>query len=374
MKLGAKILTLWRCRWGLLRLCLGALVLVIFAGDTGARLARLELAALPAFDYVKEVQSLRVQGRYGEALMVAEAGMEEATGQTRALLVEERARTLQEQGSYLQKAKVAAMGALSGQGDSLEGILGAMAADFFVFGDLRDLVIQGGKQMLDGDSDEVVLLLSVVGVVTTLAPEVDWVPSILKVARKTGAMSVRMADYLKSAIKGKRVAELEKVFGDVEKISKKASPGGAMRLMRLADEPKDLEMLAGFVERQGAFALHVTGKEGAEFLKAGEAAEEVLVKASKKGKAGTAFLRSSAARALAKPHLAVGVLKGLWKGNAAKLVSRALERLDPSAWWLVPLLAGWVVVEIGLLAGKLRGVPAVSGQRVGAASEQRAAA
>jgi hypothetical protein len=350
------VLALWRCKWGVLRLLVAAFLLWVLATDTGARMARLQLAALPGFDYVQEVQSLRAQGRYGEAVMVAEAGLNDAKGMDHARLVEERAKTIQEQDSYLRKAKALALGAVSGQADSLEGLIGAVAADFFVVGDVRDLVIQGGKQMLDGDSDEVVLLLSVVGVVTTLAPEVDWVPSVVKAARKSGALTVRMAEYLKSAIKGKRVAELDKVFGDVEKIAKKASPGGAMHLMRLAEEPKDLERLAAFVDKtgEGAFALHVTGKEGAELLKAGEAGEELLIKAAKKGKAGSAFLRSPAARALAKPHFIVGVLKGLWKGNVAKLVSRAMERLDPAAWWVLPLLAGWVVVEAALVSGKFR--------------------
>jgi hypothetical protein len=358
-----------------LRLFVAAFLLWVMAADTGARLARLQLAALPDFDYMQEVQSLRAQGRYGEALMVADAGLEDAKGQDRAKLVEERAKTVEEQGSYLHKAKAVAMGALSGQGDSLEGLIGAMAADFFVVGDLRDLVIQGGKQMLDGDSDELVLLLSVVGVITTLAPEVDWVPSVLKTARKTGAISVRMAEYLKSAIKGKRVTELEKVFGDVEKVSKRASPGGAARLVRLAEEPKDLERLAAFVDKtgEGAFALHVTGKEGAELLKAGEAGEELVVKAAKKGKAGSAFLRTAAAKAVMKPHFVVGLLKGLWKGNAAKLVQRALERLDPSAWWLLPLLAAWVVVEAGWLAARFRRPCEVSTPRKMTATTRAAA-
>ncbi len=349
-------MNLWRCRWGVLRLAIATFLLWIMVTDTGARIARMQLAALPGFDYVQEVQSLRAQGRYGEALMVAESGLNDAEGQDRARLIEERAKTLDEQGSYLHKAKAVAMGAVSGQGDSLEALIGAVGADFFVVGDLRDLVIQGGKQMLDGDSDEVVLLLSVVGLVTTLAPELDWVPSVLKAARKAGAMSVHMAEYVSSAIKGKRVAELEKVLGDVEKVAKKASPGGAVHLVRLAEEPKDLERIAQFVDKtgEGAFALHVTGKEGAELIKAGEAGEELVVKAAKKGKAGTAFLRSSAARAMMKPHLVVGLLKGFWKGNAAKLVSRALERLDPGAWWVLPLLAAWVVVELGWLGARLR--------------------
>jgi hypothetical protein len=361
------VLGLWRAKWGLLRLALAAFVLWIFATDTGARLARMQLAALPGFNYLGELESLRAQGRYGEALMVADAGLDELGGEDRARLAAERERTVAEQQSWIHKAKEAGLGALSGQGDSLEALVGAMAADFFIVGDLRDLIIQGGKQLLDGDSDEVVLLLSVVGVLTTLAPEVDWVPSVLKAAKKAGAMSVHMAEYIKSAIKAKRTTELEKLFGDVQKLARKASPGGAMRLMRFAENPKDVERLAMFVEKSGAgaFALHVTGKEGADLLKAGESAEDLVIKASKKGRAGTNFLRSPAARTLMRPHLVVGLLKGIWKGNAAKLVSRALERLDPSAWWLVPLLAGWVVVEIGLLMGKLRGRSASEEQQAG---------
>ena len=350
------VLGLWRCRWGVLRLCIAGFLLWVMATDTGARMARLQLAALPGFDYVGEVQSLRAHGRYGEALMVAEAGLVDAEGHTRAQLVSERAKTLEEQGSYVRKAKAVALGAVTGQGDSLEGLIGAMGADFFVVGDLRDLVVQGGKQMLDGDSDEVVLLLSVVGVVTTLAPELDWAPSLLKVARKSGSLSAKMGETIASAVKGRRTAELEKLFHDVETISKRASPGGAVRLMKLAEEPKDLERIAQFVDKagEGAFALHVAGKEGAELLKAGEAGEEMLIKAARKGKAGNAFLRSPAARAMMKPHLLVGLLKGVWKGNAARLVSRALERLDPSAWWVLPLLAGWAVVEAGWIAARLR--------------------
>src|SRR6185436_16147640 len=104
------------------------------------------------------------------------------------------------------------------------------------------------------------------------------------------------------------------------------------------------------------------GKEGADLVKAGASGEELLLKAAKKGKAGTAFLRSAAARALTKPHWLVGLAKGVWKGNASKLVSRALERLDPAVWWFLPLMAGWVVVEAGWLAGRLRGCAGAAAQ------------
>lgn len=53
-----------------------------------------------------------------------------------------------------------------GAHDSLEGWIGAVAADFFIVGDVRDLVIEGGELALDGESDEVILALSGIGLAT----------------------------------------------------------------------------------------------------------------------------------------------------------------------------------------------------------------
>lgn len=353
----------WRSKWGLARLALAGFLLWVVAADTQGRLARMALASLPDFDYASEVRSLRLQGRYGEALVVAAAGREaraadRASVEWAAIDAEERA-TREEQSSLLKKIKEVGLGALSGKGDSLEALIGAVAADFFVVGDLRDLVIQGGKELLDNDGDEVVLLLSVAGVVTTLAPEVDWVPSVLKVAKKSGAMSRRVAEFVKDAIKAKDVEKLKPLMRDTRRIVAHASPGGAVRLLAHAEDVQDVGMIAQFVEREthGAFALRVTGKTGVRVVKeAGEVGEKAVVAAAKKGRAGARFLESPAARALLRPHPIVGVLKGVWKGNAAKLVERALDRMDSRAWWILPSLVAWVLVEIGLLRRSFGGV------------------
>lgn len=354
-------LRLWSCRWGLLRFALAAFICWVLAADTAARMARLQLAALPDFDYRSEVHALRVQGRFGEAEVIARAGLDSMEpGATRDALDAELKATVEERDSWLRKAKSAGMGALSGRGTDLESLVGAVAADFFVVGDVRDLVIEGGKQLVDGDSDELVLLLSFAGVVTTLAPEIDWAPSVIKAARRSGQVSVRMTEYLTSALKARRGEQVAKVCEDVARVSKKASPGGAMRLLRLAEEPEDLAKIARFVERSpaGAFAMHVTGKEGAAVLKGAtestaKASEELIVAAARKGQAGTRFLSTPAARALTRPHLILGLAKTFWKGNAEALITRLTDRFDQLAWWGMPLAAAWAVLEGLLLLGRL---------------------
>ncbi|CAG0953203.1 hypothetical protein PHYC_00313 [Phycisphaerales bacterium] len=357
---------LWRSRWNLLRLALAVFVVWVLAADTSARLARRAMSMMPDFDYAAEVRALRLEGRYGEAMVIAESGLTDMEGPAREELVAERDLTREEQDSFLRRAKDVGLGALSGTGDSLEGLVGAVGADLFIVGDVRDLAIQGTKQVLDGDSDEVILVLSIAGIVTTLAPEVDWVPSILKVARRAGAMSERFADFLVTAIKRQDVDRLKPVFEDVRAIAGKASPGGAARLLKHADDPEDLAKIARFVERHpgGAAALHIAGKEGADAIKAAAgrgpeaalAAEKMLVQGARKGTRGVRFLTQGPGRVLLRPHPLLGIVKALYKGNAAEVLTKLSDRLDPGAWWMLPAGAGWALFECGLLVLRFRGM------------------
>ncbi|MBL8763523.1 MAG: hypothetical protein JNM07_04555 [Phycisphaerae bacterium] len=340
-------------RWGLARLAVAAGLLWFVAADTGARLARLQYAALPDFDYAGEVSHLREAGRLGEALVVGRAGLETMpAGAAREALTAEVRRTEDESSSVWRRVREFGAGAVTGQGSSLERLLGAVAADMLVIGDVRDLAIQGTKQVLDGDSDEVILALSAVGVATTAAPEIDWAAAVLKAARKAGTLSRGMVEALKGAARTGGLARAGGLMGDAASLARRASPAGALRLVGHADDADELARLARYVERapRGAFALHVTGREGAELVKRGDAtAEAAVALAARKGAAGRELLRTGAYRAVLRPHPLIGLAKGLWKGNVGALAQRAAEALDPHGWWITPLLASWVFVELALL-------------------------
>lgn len=366
----------WRIRWNLIRLGLAVFALWVLTEDTGARLARLQLAALPDFDYVSEIQHLRQAGRFGEAMMVADAGLAATSGQTQHRVLDEKQRVESERSSALRRFKDIGMGALTGSAGlsgeaSLERLGGAVAADMFVVGDVRDLLIQAGKYIVDGEADPVIVALSSVGLATTLAPEIDWAPALLKIAKKAGTLSRGMQEFVVSAVKTKRVKELESLRSSVKVLAEHASPAGAIRLLRHTDEPADVARMAHFMERnatgsRGAFALHVAGSEGASLLKRAESlgpaavrsADDALVRAARKGPAGLSWLRTTASRALLKPHPILGLAKGLWKGNVESLVRAAIDRAGALAWWLVPMLAAWVFIECVLLTRKPTLVPA----------------
>ncbi|MBX3381756.1 MAG: hypothetical protein KF805_16810 [Phycisphaeraceae bacterium] len=370
---------LWSRRWNITRLVIALSLLVILAVDTPARLARLTLAALPEMDYAGEVATLREQGRFAEAIVIADAGLAwtdgPGNGPKRAEIERQRQMTVDEQASWVRRAKDVGWGALSGRGESLEQLVGAIAADMFVVGDIRDLVIQGGTWATGGEPDKLIVALSAVGIVLTVAPEIDWAPALLKVARKAGAVTDGLKDFIVRGVKLRRTEALAGAFGDVTKLATRASPAGAIRILRFAENEADLAKFAAFAERngtRGGAALLITGREGAAMVRgekavagAVRATDDVVLAAARKGPAGARFLASPAARVLTRPHWLLGFGKGVWKGNVPEAVKQIARAMDPYGWWLLPLMGLWTLCECGLFVGagrkelgKSRGVTA----------------
>jgi len=353
---------IWSCRWPVLRLGLACFIIWVFAADSAARLARLQLAALPGFDYAAEVRSLTNQGRFAEAETIAAAGIDDPDAD-HPTITEARTDNRSQRSRSLRMLKDAGLGAVTGRADSLEGLVGAVAADLFIVGDIRDLVVEGGRLALDGETDELILALSVAGVVTTLAPEIDWVPSLFKVARKSGALTARFTESLLKVLKAADPWQATPIFAAGANIARKASPGAFIRLLKHIDDPAELAHLSKFVDTtpQAAAALHITGDAAADILKpawkagpdATAHAERLVVKAARKGAAGRAFLGSTGSRALLKPHPLLGLAKALSKGNAEKLLIQLASRTDAGVWWILPAASGWALLEILLIGSRL---------------------
>lgn len=342
---------LWSCKWGALRLTLAGSLLAALVFDNPARLARVQFESLPAMDYLGEARELRAQNRLAEALLVAESGLQETTGDEHAALVAEQQALRDEQASLLRRGNALLRGALVGEGDSLESLIGAVAADMLVVGDVRDLVIQGGKLAVDGDSDELILGLSTAGLLTTAMPEVDWIAAFLKVAKKAGALSKNMVVALVRVIRKagdtRDYTELRRLFGHFKTLVDKSTPAGAIRILRHIDDPQEVAAVAGFLNRQpvGGFVLHVAGREGVDLIKTGsKEAEAALVIAAKKGNPGIAWLRSGGARLL-RPHLIIGLLKGVYKGTLPQALAKLARSYDPYGWLVIPACAAWVFLE-----------------------------
>ncbi|KAA1053197.1 hypothetical protein [Azospirillum argentinense] len=175
----------------------------------------------------------------------------------------------------------AAMGFVTGEGEGTVGMAAAIASDFTVVGDIRDLTEQASRIVRDEPVDDLVLGLSIAGVSMSAATVVTAggaLPiktgiSLAKLAKKTGKLTVRFQDELswivaravntsgfRQSVAGipwyrvddlARAArshaarvdtrEVQSVLASVAQVSKVTSPSRTLAILRHVDSVKELQ-------------------------------------------------------------------------------------------------------------------------------------
>lgn len=350
-----------------MRAAIAGSLLILCLPDWPSLKLRAELAALPDYDYLQQAEALRTEARYSEALLVVDAGLDAA--EPVAELGPLRARIIAERDSWARRVREIGRGALTGQGESVEALGGAVVADLFVFGDIRDLVIQSGHAIRGEEVDDIIVALSAAGIVLSVAPELDLGAALLKFARRTGSMSRTFARSLarlsRTALRERRAAPLVDVVEDATRLGRRAGPAPALRILRNVDDVSELKLATRYAQTPGgSFALWLSGRGGIETLKLGDDAGVWLAKASRKGSRGLALLAGHG-RLLMRPHPLLGLFKGLYKGNVPDFIAAALQRWGAA---MMGFFAAWLGFEGLLCAGRcgrkwrqLRRGPAVPG-------------
>ncbi|GAC1631441.1 MAG: hypothetical protein NVS9B10_24890 [Nevskia sp.] len=340
----------------LARLAAAAILFVICASHWWATTARAAFDALPDYDFKGAAEAQRQAGHYGEALMIIDAGIDTLPGEKQAELLALQTRVAAERDDLLRRLREVGQGALTGRGDSIESLGGAIVTDMLVIGDLRDLVIEGTHALRGEDTDEVIVALSALGIATTAAPEADAGVAVLKFARRAGALGDALAHSLvrvaKQAAATRDAGALLQVAGDAARLAKAARPAAAMKILKLVDDPATLHLVADFAQRPGgAFALWLGGERSLKWLKTGGAqAQDWLLRAARRGEAGLDLL-TRRGRLLLRPHPLLGLLKAIYSGAVPALL---LELLESQADALFGIASGWLMFELVLLRMRFR--------------------
>ncbi len=356
-----RFLRLW---FGVARLGIAVFLLWALVVNVPLRDARSRLLALPEVDHAAEVKTLREEGRLGEALVVADSiSLTMGTFHGTAL-DRERRLTLEARESWLRKVKDAGWAAVTGNGTSGSALAGSTASDMLAVGDVRDLIVEGVKHAWPGgdDADPVMVELSTLGLATTVAPPVDAVPSILKWARRNGALSDELGAEVVAMVRDKRIFAAGGLMWDVSTIARGASPGGAVTILRGAKSSEDVARLAACVKRgpHGAAALVLTEEVGAKTLTSAPsrgiaaAREGVVVDASRRGSAGRVFLQSAAVKPLLRGHPLVRAAALLPTEAPALLASRGIQKTERGLWVWVSLAGVWATGELAWLGARWR--------------------
>lgn len=154
--------------------------------------------------------------------------------------------------SFWKYARRFADGAVTGEPTDWTSMLGSLSLDLFVVGDIRDLAVQGWKQIYYGSGDPLIMALSAVGLTTTMAPQIDWAPALLKALKRTGALT---KSFTKSLIRTSRTAlrtgnyrKLVDLLSDMRKAAKSLGPGPLRGAMGVVDSADDLKKIAKAAE------------------------------------------------------------------------------------------------------------------------------
>lgn len=339
----------------LVRVTLAATVLWLCWQDWPSIQARAGFEALPAYDVAAEANEFFKENRYSEALLLLDEALAEDPDNARLLAIRQGIET--ERTRWMRLLAAGGHGALTGEGTDTPSIAGALIADLFVFGDVRDLVVQSGRWLKNEETDEVIIALSLGGILLTASPSVDLGAAVLKLARRMGAMSKNFAkalgDAASRAVKSGTAGPVTEITGDVARLSKRASPSGTIAMLRHIDDVPTLKAAAKFSERPaGLRALLLDPDTSLRWLKSGwEPAQTWLLKAAAKGRKGLRYLGEHSTL-MFRAHPLLGLVKGLYKGNVPEFLAALMRE------WSLPILglvAAWAVFELALLLSRMAG-------------------
>jgi hypothetical protein len=278
------------------------------------------LEALPPYPFCAEADAALVDGRLEEALELAQAGgCDEAAARARRALDDAMA--------------VAARcweGVWTGRGGDLTALGCAVISDLVVFGDVRDLTLQGLAWGRGEATDPVLIALSAAGIALTAAPQVGAGNAVLKAARRGGTLSNALAGSVTTLVRQGAWRPLTALLTDAGRIGLKLGPARGARALSYADSPAELERLSRFVDRarDPLLALRWGGKRAASL---GD--EALYAAAMARGPAGVrlATERGAAALLSRKPLLL----------TAVKTVYKEPEAVARAALWLAAWLLRW---------------------------------
>lgn len=158
-----------------------------------------------------------------------------------------------------------AHGFITGEPQDVSGFAGAATGDLLVFGDIRDIVREGSRWMRGMETDPLIMGLAAAGLAVTGATYFTWgsaAPArvgstLVKVARRTGKLSAKLADDVMVLLKARRTGRVTAALTDVAQIQRRAGTRVALESMRHADNVGDLTKAGLLAEKKGRSTLAI---------------------------------------------------------------------------------------------------------------------
>lgn len=165
--------------------------------------------------------------------------------------------------SLSYKSSKIAEGISTGKSDELSGQISAIGSDFFLIGDLRDLVIEGKHYYDDKKVDKVLVSLSTIGLVASASTLFTFGGgsaaksgvSALKMGHKSKLiptwLSIYLAKEAKALRKTKNLSTIKPLFKNLNVLRKEVGLKNTLRLLSHTDNMKELQGMTKLSQRYG---------------------------------------------------------------------------------------------------------------------------
>jgi hypothetical protein len=208
-----------------------------------------------------------------------------------------------ERHSYEYQGKKALEGIVQGKSDETIGQVSAGISDFFLFGDIRDLTIEGYHHLTGQKVDKVLVGLSTIGVVATGATvlsggssaPVKGGVSVLKFVKKAGKMPKWLEKFIivsaKNIKKTKNIKPIKGFFEDIYVATKATGLNTSLKLINNASNMKAFKSSLGFAKTFGKNSgalIKILGKDSTIYYRIlkDKTSKKAFMYASTYGKTG----------------------------------------------------------------------------------------
>ncbi len=267
---------------------------------------------------------------------------------------------IEKQASYEYQGKKVVEGVVYGKSDETIGQVSAGISDFFLFGDLRDLAIEGYHHFTDKEVDKVLVALSTIGVVATTATvlsagssaPVKGGVSTLKFIKKSGKMPKWLELFIiKSAKEVKKTRDIKpvkKLFENIYFTTKEAGFNTTMKLLNKAPNKKAFYNSLGFAKTYGKDSgalLKILGNDAPIYhrLLKDKTSKKTFLKASTYGDSGIKRLAKMGEKRFLKSlkiPIKVSRLAKVFNKNAVHM----LYKIPDSIFFILGLIALAILV------------------------------
>ena len=303
-----------------------------------------ELYEIPEYNYVPEVKKLIYLNRFGEAEeLCRDIILQDLPGAEEAKVLHKLCKN--ESKSASRRIGLVLNGFIKGSANSLEEAGGALVSDLIIYGDIRDLLMQGYFKITGQETDPLIVLLSTAGLATSLLQTADWVPAAMKILVKTGAVTAHfrrtMTRMLRTVLKnGKAGKPVIECFDDLAGLIKRNSFPRTARFMKYINTPKELAFYRKLTAKSSSmpYLILTAGKKNGAYVIAkfgnSRVGNKLLEAAARRGPAGVAWL--SRYKVVRTAKWSARIAKAIHTGHAGRFFYHTLRTFPASKWIFLP--------------------------------------